>query len=104
MPPRHGICRDTVTASCAWAIGVPNQNIKFVFISALTNQHRCIILPGDLAGTVASITAGDPGVAVKNPPTTPLVDRDRAPRRAGRLEVPSDVGALWLRWSSVRNR
>src|SRR5205809_415124 len=43
---------------------------------------------------VASMTESEPGVESEKPPTSPLVDRDSATRRARRLDVQSDVGEL----------
>ena len=48
----------------------------------------------DIAGTVAAMTESDPGVESEKPPTTPLVNRDSATRRARRLAVQYDVGKL----------
>jgi hypothetical protein len=51
------------------------------------------------------MTEGDPGVEVKESPTTSLVNRDSATRRAGRLAVKLEVGELGvLQWSCVRSR
>src|ERR1035437_3261885 len=41
---------------------------------------------------------------MKQPPTTPLVNRDSATRRARRLDVEFDVGDLCFALRSVRSR
>ncbi len=40
------------------------------------------------------MTEGEPGVLSEKLPTTLLVDRDSAPRRAWRFDVQFDVGEL----------
>ncbi len=47
-----------------------------------------------IAGRVAAMTEGEPGVESEKSPTTSLVDRDSGTRRASRLAVQLDVGEL----------
>ena len=58
---------------------------------------------GDIAGKVAAMTESEPVLRVKEPPTTPLVDRDSATRRARRLAVQFDVVDLCFVLRSIRN-
>ena len=70
----------------------------------LISRHAPKINLGDITGTVASMTEGDPGVESEKAPTTPLVNRDSATRRARRLGVQYDVGELSFVSRSVRSR
>ena len=62
----------------------------------MTWDENVPVIGGDIAGAVASMTEGEPGVQSEKSPTTPLVDRDSTPRRARCLDVQSDVGELSL--------
>jgi hypothetical protein len=81
----------------------------------LTTWNRAEIKVPDIAGAVAAMTEGDPGLRVKEPPTTLLVNWDppslramageaSATRRARRLAVQLDVGELCFVLRSVRSR
>jgi len=63
-----------------------------------------IIISADIAGTVAPMTEGDPGVTSEKNSHHTLVNRDTTTRRARRLAVRSEVGELGFVLSSFRNR
>jgi len=48
----------------------------------------------DIAGMVAAMTEDDPDAESEKAPTTSLVNRDSATRRARRLAVEFEVGEL----------